>query len=192
MRTCSVTDFISFWSKCYAEGKYFDEDYEKNLNRTSLLTPQNVQYLLEWKNAKPLSKPKQALADKTKARITELNKFRQTGPITEKEFKEIWNCISKIIRYGFVWKVFLLHISRPTDYPIVDQHVLRAWNFLIKGKVEEPKQNLDNYEKYRIFFFELAKQSGKDLRRVDKALMAFGQFLKSQFFQNRVRKFLGL
>ena len=181
-QTCSAIDFISFWSKCYNEGKYSDEDYEENLNKRGLLTTQNVQYLLEWKNANPLSKRKQALADRIKDKVAKINEFRRSSKVTDVEFKKFWSFVSTIIGYGIVWKVFLLHISRPNDYPIVDQHVLRAWNFLTKKRVEEPEQTLENYKKYRVFFFELARQGRKDLRSIDRALMAFGQFLKSQFF----------
>jgi hypothetical protein len=148
-----ANDFISFWSKCYAEGKYSDEDYEKNLNRRGFLTPKNVQYLLEWKNANPLSKRKQALVDKIKKDITKINMFRSLSKVSDQEFKRFWSFLSTIISYGIVWKVFLLHISRPNDFPIVDQHVLRAWNFLSKRRVEEPEQTLENYRIYRIFFF---------------------------------------
>ena len=35
-------------------------------------------------------------------------------------------------------------------------------------------------------FEELCQTSGKDSRHVDKALMAFGQFLKSHFFKEAV------
>lgn len=187
---CSATDFISFWNKCYNEGRYSDEDYEKNLNREDLLTPENVQYLLEWKNANRLPRKKQAIADRTKNEITKVNEFRRLSEVSEDKFEKFWSFLSTIVKSGIVWKVFLLHISRPSDYPMVDQHVLRAWSFLTKNKVEDPKKTLENYRKYRIFFFALADQCGKDLRSVDRALMAFGQFLKSQFFQRRVRNHL--
>jgi len=183
-QTCSATDFVSSWSKCYDEGKYSDQDYERNLNKQGLLTPENVQFLLEWKNAKHLPGKKQSIADTVKSKIAKINEFRQLPKVSDEEFDKFWFFISTIVKSGIVWKVFLLHISRPGDYPIVDQHVLRAWSFLTKKTVEEPEKTLENYKKYRLHFLELARQSGKDLRDIDKALMAFGQFLKSQFFPN--------
>jgi hypothetical protein len=54
VQTCSVADFVSFWSKCYEEGKYPDSDYLENLNRQGLLSPSNLQKLFEWKNARQL------------------------------------------------------------------------------------------------------------------------------------------
>lgn len=189
-QSCSVTEFISFWKECYDEGKYSDEDYEKHLNKQGFLAPQNIQFLLEWKNANPLSKPKQAVADRIKARVAKINEFRKLAEVTDEEFNRFWFFSSTVIESGIVWKAFMLHISRPNDYPIVDQHVLRAWNFLTRERVEEPKKNLENYGKYRVFFFELARQSGKDFRSIDRALMAFGQFLRSQFFRPKVDKFV--
>ena len=187
-QTCSAADFISFWNKCYNEGKYSDEDYEKNLNIKGLLAPHNIQYLLEWKNAKPLPRKKQPITDRIKNKITEVNEFRQLSEVSEDKFEEFWAFLSTIIKSGIVWKVFLLHVSRPSDYPMVDQHVLRAWSFLTKNKIEDPEKTLENYRKYRIFFFELANQCRTDLRSIDRALMAFGQFLRSQFFQKRVQE----
>jgi hypothetical protein len=187
IQKCSLTDFIVFWSKCYneSEGKYTDADYEKNLNRQGLLTPENIQYLLEWKNANRLSKAKQKVADGIKERVAKLNEFRQLPTVSDKEFKKFWSLISSLIEYGVVWKVFLLHISRPNDYPIFDQHVLRAWNFLTKQRVEELDKNLENYKEYKSFFLKLEKQYQGNMRDVDRALMAFGQFLQSQFFLDR-------
>lgn len=147
------------------------------------MTAKNIQYLLEWKNANPLSKKKQVQAQKLKDNKSFLNRFRKLPEISTDELEKFWVLVSSIIKTGIVWRVFILHITRPTDYPIVDQHVLRAWNYLITGSVKEPEKNWDNYEKYRIFFLDIARQSGNDFRTVDRALMAFGQFLRSQFFK---------
>ena len=71
---------------------------------------------------------------------------------------------------GIVYRIFLAHISRPDDFPMVDQHVLRAWNFLVKNKVEEPEQTPDNYLKYREFVKALSVQSGKSFREDPQSL----------------------
>jgi hypothetical protein len=177
----SASEFVSNWSKFYNEGKYSDKEYEKSLNRKGLLRPQDIQFLLEWKNGKPLSKPKQAIANNVKRQISKMNEFRGLPKVTNRDFSELWSFVSSIINYGIVWKVFLVHISRPDEYPIVDQHVLRAWKFLTENRIIEPDQTLENYSKYKDFFFSLAQQSQEGLRSVDQALMTFGQFLNSQF-----------
>jgi len=177
----SASEFVSNWSKFYNEGKYSDKEYEKSLNRNGLLRPQDIQFLLEWKNGKPLSKPKQAIADNVKRQISKMNEFRRLPKVTNRDFEELWSFVSSIINYGIVWKAFLVHISRPDDYPIVDQHVFRAWKFLTENRIIEPDQTLENYNEYKDFFFCLARQSKEGLRSVDQALMTFGQFLNSQF-----------
>lgn len=177
----SGKDFIHFWSDCYDFGKYSDDEYLKNLNKDGTLSPENVQFLFEWKNNKPLSKKKQKTVDQIIENIFELNKFRQLPVISKEEFRKFWIFISMIIKHGMIWRVFLLHITRPQDYPIFDQHVLRAWNYIKNDKIEELDKTLEFYNEYRIFFFDLASKFEPDHRKVDQALMAFGQFLKTQF-----------
>jgi hypothetical protein len=130
----------------------------------------------------PLASKKQKIAQAVKAKLSTLNKFRQEPNVTNAEFGSFWEFTCTIIGSGIVYRAFLAHISRPDDFPMVDQHVLRAWNFLEKNKVEEPEQTLANYLKYREFVKKMSKQSGKTFREIDKALMPFGQFLSSQFY----------
>ena len=186
--SCTDKDFISFWSQFYDEGKYPDSIYEQNLNRDGALQEENVEPLLEWKNARPLSSAKKQIVLKINKNLVKFNDFRQLSKVSDRDFQMFWNLVSGIIRTGFVWKIFLFHIARPDDYPIVDQHVLRSWNFLRKGKVDEPEMNLQNYWDYRDFFLHLVEESTKTLRDTDRALMAFGQFLKSQFFKENTVK----
>jgi hypothetical protein len=175
-----IADFVSTWGKCYDDS---DKDcYEKNLNRHGLMTADNIQLLFEWKNNMRLAPKKQKIADAVKAKLQTLNDFRRVPNVTEAEFDSFWKFTCSIIDSGIVYRIFLAHISRPDDFPMVDQHVLRAWNFLIKSKVKEPEQTPDNYLKYREFVKEMSRQSGKTFREIDKALMPFGQFLSSQFY----------
>ena len=177
-----IADFVSAWGKCYEEGKYSDKDYEKNLNRKGQITADNIQSLFEWKNNMTLAPKKQKIAKAVKAKLPTLNKFRQAQNVTKAEFDSFWEFTCSIIGSGIVYRAFLVHISRPDDFPMVDQHVLRAWNFLENNKVEDPEQTLAKYLKYREFVKEMSKQSGKTFREIDKALMPFGQFLSSQFY----------
>jgi len=177
-----IADFVSTWGKCYEEGKYSDKNYEKNLNRQGLMTADNIQLLFKWKNNMPLAPKKQKITDAVNAKLQTLNNFRLLPNVTEAEFDSFWKFTCSIIGSGIVYRIFLAHISRPDDFPMVDQHVLRAWNFLIKNKVEEPEQTIVNYLKYREFVKKMSMQSGKTFREIDKALMPFGQFIASDFY----------
>ena len=182
-KPCSLKEFVSFWAQFYDEGKYPDSIYEDNLRRGGILQENNIIPLLEWKNGRPLSNAKKQIAFKIVKDLQEFNQFRSLKKVSAEHFDRFWSFISSIVRTGLVWKVYLLHIARPDDYPIVDQHVLRAHNFLVHGKITEPDQTLETYNSYREFFFKVARESGKEFREVDKALMSFGQYLKSQFCQ---------
>lgn len=87
------------------------------------------------------------------------------------------------MKTGLVWKVYLLHIARPNDSPIVGQHVLKAYHYLTTGKIAKPPQTLETYKTYKNFFHKITKETGKEPREVDKALITFGQYLASQFFK---------
>jgi hypothetical protein len=180
-KQCTLREFIEFWSQLYDEGKYPDSIYEANLNKNGKLQKDNVIPLLEWKNGQPLSKAKEKIALKIINNLQNFNNFRTLKIVNQQEFENFWELVSNIVKTGLVWKVYLLHIARPNDYPIVDQHVLRAYHYLTNGKITEPPQTLQTYNSYKNFFFKIVEESGKKPREVDKALMTFGQFLASQF-----------
>jgi hypothetical protein len=176
---CDAGDFVSFWRRFYDEGKYPDEDYQRNLNARGRLEKKNVLALFEWKNGAPLSKKKRQIAERAIEKLTEINKFRTLESLGENDVREFWQIAGQITK-GLIWRIFCLHIARPNDFPIFDQHVLRAYRFLQHGKVMAKKEegaSVADYDEYRSFFFQLVKQSGKQRGEVDQALMAFGQHL---------------
>ena len=61
VKTCSVEEFVSFWSQFYNEGQYPDSIYENNLRKGKKLRKDNIKPLLEWKNGRPLSKNKEKI-----------------------------------------------------------------------------------------------------------------------------------
>ncbi|MHA1360239.1 MAG: hypothetical protein ACTSRC_19125 [Candidatus Helarchaeota archaeon] len=182
---CSLKEFISSWAQLYNERKYSENIYEEKLIREGILQENNIRALLEWKNGRPLSGKKKPIESKAIQNLEKFNQFRALATVTKDDFNQFWSLLSKVVKTKtkIVIKVFLLHIARPIDYPMVDQHVLRAYYFLTHGEVTEPEETLETYLLYKEFFFNIARDSGKGFRDVDKALMAFGQFLKSQFFQ---------
>jgi len=180
-KSCSLKEFIEFWAQFYDEGKYPDSIYKANLNINGKLQKDNIIPLLEWKNGQPLSQAKKNIANKVIKNLQKFNDFRVLKTVSKEDFKQFWELVSNIVKTGLVWKVYLFHIARPNDYPIVDQHVLRAHHYLTTGKIAEPQQTLETYNTYKNFFHKITKETGKEPREVDKALMTFGQYLASQF-----------
>lgn len=184
---CSSPEFVSFWERFYQAGKYSDSVYEINLNRGKDLREGNIKPLLEWKNGRPLSNRKQQIVRRTVEHLSDLNDFRRPAQVTSTQQQRFWEVVSKIVMSGVVWRVFLAHVARPDDYPILDQHVLRSFHYLEHGKLlRSIKPSLEDYLLYVEFFRNLCQRNNTSQRQVDKALMAFGQFLNSQFFSEEM------
>ncbi len=201
--------FVDYWSKHYSYDsvKAFDSDevinYIDELNLGNNLSEQNVKRLLRWKDSrmlteKILSGPRKGNENKKVLKVIEkreqINKFRR-GEIDLNYFK---NETEKIFPNGFVWRIFLFHIAQPFEYPIVDHNVFLAFS---TQKLTEIQKDWDGYQQYRDYFFQIAISSGiivekpkghesdikeivKRLKRVDDALFAFGQFLRSYGREN--------
>ncbi|MEA4826383.1 MAG: hypothetical protein VB130_07090 [Clostridium sp.] len=83
--------------------------------------------------------------------------------------------------FGFIWTVFVLHCFYPVIYPLFDQHVYRAYRFIITDGKECPNLAPDDwneYLNYKIYFNELLNDSKIPYYQLDKALWAYGKYIK--------------
>lgn len=162
------SEFVEFWSRQYY---YKDESlYAQNIGQS--LTEQSVNALFRWKNGRRLSMQKQqSIEEHFVGRLNELNQF--TGSFNPKAFLNYFQ------GSGPIWRIFFLHIFRPQTFPIFDQHVFRAMKFIETGVASELPHDhakcLKLYDDYLLFHDKFAQHDG---RTVDKALWAFGKFLK--------------
>lgn len=168
----SLQEFISFWSKLYAydNAVLYDKIHHK------VLSEKDIKDLFQWKNGMKLSQAKEkSLKIKILKKIKIINSLRATTEIDLdyflKEFKEV----------SVVWKVFLLHIISPSVYPIYDQHIHRAYRFMNNEASDGIKASMNEATKLKFYFEEyypFVKQSKiKDLKKMDEAFFAFGQFI---------------
>lgn len=168
----SLQEFISFWSRLYAydNAALYDKIHYK------VLSEKDIKDLYQWKNGMKLSQAKEkSLNTKILKKINIINSLRATAEIDLdyflKEFKEV----------SVVWKVFLLHIISPTMYPIYDQHIHRAYRFMNNEASDGIKASMNESVKLKFYFEEyypFVKESKiKDLKKMDEAFFAFGQFI---------------
>ncbi len=202
--TTQVVQFVECWERYY-RGDIRLSDSEKvinyfiELNLGHDLTEQNLIRLLRWKDQRMLTHPKKpkdtsvGAPDEPNPRvmrvleeIKSINGFRK-GDVTELDFKKV---TKRVFRSGIVWQLFLFHIARPHQWPIADQHVFRVYSALYGAAT--PK-SIENFRAYVQCFNNLAVMFRNELcvndqdltsvveanKRLDNALMAFGQFLSA-------------
>lgn len=189
----NVNSFVECWSKyTNAPANEFGSkksiDYFSELNLGGELSESNVKKLLRWKDTKYLTEIIQSGDSKGQENprvlkvlenIDSINQFRN-GIICQESFEKI---TEKIFKTGVVWRAFLYHISKPLEYPILDQHVYRVYRYHVKSnKSEEKLVDINQYIEYCDYFKKLVNEYRAindiyKLKSLDSALMAYGQFL---------------
>jgi len=98
------------------------------------------------------------------------------------------NITHSIFPNGIIWQLFLFHLARPQDWPIADRNVFHSYSALFKADIPD---SIVAYRSYADEFHKLASLLRRALRidntdlalvvmankRLDNALVAFGQFL---------------
>ena len=188
---CSAEEFVTFWEQFY-HSKMPDQVYQANLNIGYELTQSNIEILWRWKNERygvPMIAP-------TKEILPHINAFRKSPSVTEEAEESFWQKTRTVSAAGIIWQAFVFHMVRPGDYPILDQHAMRAFLCLAEGYVYlNPKQTSvacrsysrfrSVYHPYRDFFFRLTEESHcPEPKAADRALWAFGRHLKRLYLRD--------
>ena len=168
--SASLPKFVDFWEARYSyrlEGLY-----EKHIKDPFSCTA--VRKLFMWKNGTPLSPLKtESVEANYVLRIDDARNLpRDTTP---EQFLETFP------KGGAIWRIFWLHCWNQ-DFPIYDQHVHRAMKCIQNENAEEIGQYSDNRKihlyltQYIPFYRNFCEIDG---RKVDRALWAFGKFMKA-------------
>ena len=165
--------FIEFWAARYTG--YDDDFYEANVGQE--LTEARILEWFEWKNGTPLSGPKKnSVMRNFVARRNELALLTQEETVSK--------LLARFSEGGVIWRIFWLHCWQPARFPIYDQHVHRAMQFIQAGVREEiPVNDRDKIRSYIEQYMPFhARFDGLPQRAVDKALWAFGKFVGENNF----------
>lgn len=183
-KATDLNSFISAWSKLYS---YSNEAiYNKSIVKETL-TKTDIQNLYKWKNGMKLSVLKQKSLDtKITSKLSIINALKNDANLDIEYFKNEFRNISA------VWKIFLLHIIKPNKYPIYDQHIHRAFLFIHKENWSNISNTSINNKAKEQFYFErylpfIESQNIKDLKKLDEAFFAFGQFLNTSNYSTLLR-----
>jgi hypothetical protein len=192
----NANSFVEFWSQFYDDSITVFEskdkiDYLSELNLGNDLTEENVRRLLRWKDEtyltkKILSGPNRGEDNPRVLRVlghlSSINQFRNDKS-TEDDARGI---AKQVFPNGVIWQAFLLHIAKPHVYPIADKNVFRTFSLHAGIRV---KENWKGYVAYCDYFNGIARAIGisrtirniLQLKRIDNALMVFGQFLRAYY-----------
>jgi hypothetical protein len=168
--------FITSWSKLYSFSN--EAIYSKSIVKETLIKT-DIQNLYKWKNGMKLSELKQKSLDtKIKAKLSIINAFKKNNSIDLESFKIEFKKVSA------VWQIFLLHIIKPNKYPTYDQHIHRAFLFIHNEDWSNIQNTMNNKDKEKFYFDRylpfIEAQNIKNLKQLDEAFFAFGQFLKTR------------
>ena len=161
----SLDTFVAHWSAAYAEKPdEADERYLENIGKP--LTHQSLTELFKWKNGTEISKRKMES-------ITKNYPLSFTGDQKDRY-------LNPKMQGGAIWNIFYLHCLDSDRWPIFDQHTFRAMNYLRhETNLDIPPSNKQKYNVYENEYIPFYNSiSTEPHRNKDRALFAFGQFLK--------------
>jgi hypothetical protein len=143
------------------------------------LTPESARELFAWKamlmNSESIKAGKHPFV---KTVICNLDRFQSLQLNTPEDANNFLT--NELKNKGMIWKIFTLHIMYPERYPIFDQNVYRAMQYLQTGTIKEiSSKNSDKQTSYITEYLPFYNAHGYyPDRKLDKALFSFGQFLK--------------
>lgn len=166
----SPAEFVEFWSNFYP---YDDGPYDRSISN---LNEENILALFKWKNGGPLSLRKQKSVEQH---------YVQPGCKVPADITAEQYLNEQCVTGGAIWRIFWLHCCRKDEFPIFDQHVYRAMSFIQLGKGEElagmtDRKKIELYLNQYLPFYKSIVQPNQ--RNTDRALLMFGQFLKTYGF----------
>jgi hypothetical protein len=178
-RSSDIHEFIEFWSQLYHYPSEIDYD---SLIQKEELSEDELKELFKWKNGMNLSGAKEkSFNEKIRVEWDWIKANRNASNLDLEVFKDKFKPVST------VWKIFLLHVINPKKYPIYDQHIHRAYNFMKGEDFSKISSNYPTNFRKEEFYFEtylpfVESLKVKDLKTMDDAFFAFGQFLNTRSY----------
>lgn len=174
----SCKEFVDYWKKKY---RYPNETvYKCHIGEDLTREYESLEKLFVWKFGRGGLFPSQQINIDKKIEWLKSDSVKNctNKQIIEKAENKYLNRKEG----GAIWNIFFLHCLDREKWPIYDQHTYRAMKFIKTGEIPEDENNdyekYENYRKKYIPFFKSMVEECKP-REVDKALFAFGKFLKT-------------
>jgi hypothetical protein len=172
----NLNDFVALWSPSYS---YKNESKYKNHISTALEKENSFLELFKWKNGTGDS-----IAGRKKDGV--LKYWDKVEVLRDLKLNFDWNVFEKEFKphkKSTIWRLFLLHMMNPNEFPIFDQHVFRSYRFFTNGVIDEiPSYSNTIYQaykdEYQPWFNNLKSQFNGSPKKMDESFFSFGQMLK--------------
>jgi hypothetical protein len=180
-KDCPPVQFVRQW-ETLAQGPS-SLLYERHPGRPSLTRADLKRLYALWCNhARPTSKDRYN-ALKLAHCLNELNAFRSLGQPKENDVLIFYDELTRVVGRRFSLKIFALHTALPRVFPPICHRRLAAFR-LCTGqdplrRIAFTEALLTTYFVYQKFFFDLSVAGAADIARVDRSLLAAGQFIES-------------
>ena len=176
--TNDFNTFIEFWSQFYNYNSNWEPNYEKHIKYDKPFTHHDILQLFEFITQCGLGKIRTAaIKEKIYPHLDYINDMKFEEDIVKEEFLE------KFIDVAAVSQIALLHFIKPFKYPLYDQNVQIAYNYIQGLDIPPtpfPKRQDDKINFYfRKFIPFVETIKGKhSMKKIDEALNSFGYLIK--------------
>jgi hypothetical protein len=180
-KDCPPVQFVRRWETLAQGPSAFL--YERHPGTSSLTRVDLTRLYALWCNhAKPTSEDRNNASELAPC-LEELNAFRSIGQPKENDVLTFYDELTRVVGRRFSLKIFALHAALPRVFPPICHRRLAAFR-LLTG--QDPLRRftftealLTTYFVYQKFFFDLSVAGAADIARVDRSLLAAGQFIES-------------
>lgn len=176
---CSPAQFLRRWESL-AQGPS-TQLYERHPG-TEVITRSHLKSLYAlWKDRSGLTAADRKELSLLARGLPDLNAFRSLRQPKQNDVLDFYDQLTRTVGRRISLKLFALHAALPRVFPPLSPMRLAAFHVLTETKPFRHKgfteALLPTYFVYQKFFFDLSVVAAADPSRVDKALLAVGQFL---------------
>jgi hypothetical protein len=180
-KDCSPVQFVRRWESL-ARGPSACL-YERHPGTVALARADLRTLYVLWKERQRLTSTDRKELSLLAGGLPDLNAFRALRKPKENDVLDFYDQLTRRVGRRFSLKLFALHVALPRVFPPFSASRLEAFRFLTGTKGAQRKgfseALLGTYFGYQKFFFEFSATAAADISRVDRALLALGQFLET-------------
>lgn len=176
--TNDFATFVEHWSQLYDFNSNWESNYYKHIKIGKPFTHNDIMELFEWQSQAGLGKIRSAaIKEKIYPHLDYINDMKFEESLDLEVFNEKFKDVAAVSR------TFVLHLIKPEVYPLYDQNVHIAYNFIHGIEMDLYDYPTKNETRLKFYFKKLvpfisANKGNIPMKKIDEALNTFGQLIK--------------